>query len=325
MVRGIERCRIFRSDTDREDLVSRLADIVAASGMSVYGWSLLPNHFHLLSRTGKVGLSHVMRRLLTGYAVTFNRRHRRVGHLFQNRFKSILVEEEPYFIELVRYIHLNPLRAGAVTNLDELDGYPWSGHSTLVGRLEREWQDTEYVMRRFGGGTDEARKAYEGFVADGVSEGRRPDLVGGGLIRSIGGRQNLTDLTRGRERWAFDERVLGSSEFVIEAWEEQERRREASVVDPDRQTALLNRLIGVAARRLGVRRGEVVGGSRRRAASRCRRVVSYVAISEFGIPAVRVAEALGVSVPAVSGSVSGGKALMRGMGWTVGEFTRELK
>ena len=70
-----------------------------------------------------------MRRLMTGYAVTFNRRHKRNGHLFQNRYKSVICEDEPYLLELVRYIHLNPLSAGLVNSLTELDGYPWSGHS----------------------------------------------------------------------------------------------------------------------------------------------------------------------------------------------------
>ncbi len=84
-------------------------------------------HFHLLLRTGPTPLSRVMRRLMTGYAVTFNGRHRRRGHLFQNRYKSVICEEDPYLLELIRYIHLNPLRAKLVKDLEELDKYPWTG------------------------------------------------------------------------------------------------------------------------------------------------------------------------------------------------------
>ena len=91
-----------------------------------------------------------MRRLLTGYAVSFNRRHRRAGHLFQNRFKSIVVEEEPYLLELVRYIHLNPLRAHLVPDLGALDTYPWSGHATLLASRSQSWQDTDFVLAHFG-------------------------------------------------------------------------------------------------------------------------------------------------------------------------------
>ena len=77
-----------------------------------------------------------MRRLMTGYAVTFNKRHKRLGHLFQNRYKSVVCEEDPYLLELIRYIHLNPLRAKLVQDLKELDKYPWTGHSAILGKIK---------------------------------------------------------------------------------------------------------------------------------------------------------------------------------------------
>src|SRR5271157_3871438 len=112
MLRGMERGQIVADREDREAFVARLGDIATATGTTLYAWALLPNHAHLLLRSGPQGLPQFMRRLLTGYAVTYNRRHKRIGHLFQNRYKSIVVEEDAYFRELVRYIHLNPLRAG---------------------------------------------------------------------------------------------------------------------------------------------------------------------------------------------------------------------
>jgi putative transposase len=101
-------------------------------------WTI--THTHLLLRTGNIPITTVMRRLLNGYAVSFNRRHRRQGRLFQNRYKSILCQEDPYLMELVRYIHLNPLRAGIVKDLDGLDGYAYCGHSRLTGRIAGDWQ-----------------------------------------------------------------------------------------------------------------------------------------------------------------------------------------
>ncbi len=124
MVRGIERTTIFRDDTDREDFVTRLAQLAGQGALMIYAWALLPNHAHLLLRTGARPLARSMRSLLTGYAGAFNRRHHRVGHLFQNRYKSVVVEEEPYLLELVRYLHLNPLRAKLVQTLRALDRYP---------------------------------------------------------------------------------------------------------------------------------------------------------------------------------------------------------
>ncbi|MFZ3045196.1 MAG: transposase [Desulfatirhabdiaceae bacterium] len=133
MARGIERCQIFRNDDDRKDFLARFAQILEESQTQCYAWALIPNHFHFLVRTGLTPLSIVMRRLMTGYAVSFNRRHRRVGHLFQNRYKSVVCEENTYLLELIRYIHLNPLRAKLVSDMNALDVYPWTGHSTLMG------------------------------------------------------------------------------------------------------------------------------------------------------------------------------------------------
>ena len=105
MVRGLERRRIFEMTADRRDFLQRLAAVVTATRLTILAWVFLPNHVHLLVRTGPVPLATAMRRLLTGYAVAFNHRHKRHGHLFQNRYKSILVEEESYGLEVTRYIH----------------------------------------------------------------------------------------------------------------------------------------------------------------------------------------------------------------------------
>ncbi|MGD0919811.1 MAG: transposase, partial [Thermodesulfobacteriota bacterium] len=117
MGRGIQRTQIFRTDRDREDFLNRLQELCRDENLIVYAWSLMTNHYHLLVRTGRQSLSKTMRKLLTGYAVNFNLRHRRNGHLFQNRYKSIICEEDPYLLELTRYIHLNPIRAGIVGKL----------------------------------------------------------------------------------------------------------------------------------------------------------------------------------------------------------------
>lgn len=97
---GIERTKIFGKQIDREDFLARLADLCLQENLAVYGWALMSNHFHILAGTGNQPLSTSMRRLLTGYVVNFNKRHRRAGHLFQNRYKSIVCEDDPYLLEL---------------------------------------------------------------------------------------------------------------------------------------------------------------------------------------------------------------------------------
>ena len=172
MVRGLERPVIFRDDRDRADFVARLAALAEGGAWTVYAWAVLPNHAHLLVRTGTRPLARSMRSLLTGYAGAFNRRHQRVGHLFQNRYKSVVVEEDPYLVELVRYLHLNPLRAQVVPDLRRLDRYPWTGHSALLGTVPRPWQATHAVLGHFGL-RRRAWHAYRAFVADGIPRGRR--------------------------------------------------------------------------------------------------------------------------------------------------------
>ena len=134
MARGIERRKLFIDDKDRNSFLDRLAIVLEETQTQCYAWALIPNHFHLFLRTGPTPLSKTMRRLMTGYAVTFNKRHKRSGYLFQNRYKSVVCEEDSYLLELIRYIHLNPLRAKLVEDLKELDKYPWTGHSAILGR-----------------------------------------------------------------------------------------------------------------------------------------------------------------------------------------------
>ena len=145
IIRGIERRKIFRSDYDRSNFINRLKKLIPETQTDCFAWALIPNHAHLLLRTGSIPISVLMSRLLTGYAVWFNKKYRRHGQLFQNRYKSIVCQEDVYLKELVRYIHLNPVRAGIVPGLKELNSYPFCGHSSVTGKCRRSWQDVDYV------------------------------------------------------------------------------------------------------------------------------------------------------------------------------------
>jgi putative transposase len=216
MVRGIDRKDIFSDQKDYTAFMDRLGDLLTETRTSCYAWALIPNHFHLLLRTGNVPISVLMKRLLTGYAVNFNRRHNRYGHLFQNRYKSILCQEDSYLLELVRYIHLNPVRAGLVTEYKGLSGYPYCGHGAIMGRRKINWQDTEYVLGLFGNKESGARGEYSRFVRNGIEQGSRPDLTGGGLLRSHGGWAGVKLLRETGKYQKGDERILGDGQFVKE-------------------------------------------------------------------------------------------------------------
>jgi REP element-mobilizing transposase RayT len=216
IARGIERRDIFCDEEDRDDFLQRLGGIVTQSKTRCYAWALLSNHFHLLLKTGNVPIATVMRRLLSGYASRFNRRHIRSGHLFQNRYKSILCQEDVYLKELVRYIHLNPLRAGIVKTIEELDRYRYCGHGALMGKCPNDWQETASVLSLFVNHVSTARRRYRKFVEKGTNQGRRLELVGGGLVRSAGGWQAVQALRDSGIHQKSDERILGDSEFAEE-------------------------------------------------------------------------------------------------------------
>lgn len=211
IVRGIERRRIFLDNRDRDDFLDRCGTIFPETMTSCYAFALLPNHAHLLLRTGVAPLSTAMSRLLTGYAAHFNRRRRRHGHLFQNRYKSIVCQEDTYLKELVRYIHLNPLRAGIVKDVEALATYPYSGHAALMGKAKRPWQDDKFILALFS--TKDSRMAYLDFITAGLAQGKRPELSGGGLQRSHGG---WTEISKSSQRLKSDVRILGDSQFVLD-------------------------------------------------------------------------------------------------------------
>jgi putative transposase len=310
IVRGTERRRIFSDDQDRDNFIERLDDIVTETQSFCFAWALIPNHAHILLRTGRTPLATVMRRLLTGYAVSYNRRHRRHGHLFQNRYKSILCQEDIYLLELVRYIHLNPLHAKIVKTLIESDKYPYSGHSALMGKVQREFQDTDYVLRLFGEKIPAARKAYRAYVQRGIAQGHRPELVGGGLIRSAGGWSVVKAMRRAQDHIKSDERILGDGEFtqfvLDEAKERIEERYGLQVQGYD-----IDKVTIRVSSELGIDPEQVWTPGKHPITVKARSLLCYWAVRKLGFSATELSKMLGVSQPSVSISVKRGEKIAK--------------
>ena len=299
IIRGIEKRNIFDDKYDRANMLIRMEDLVKETGTIIYAWSLMTNHVHILLKSGPYGLSKFMRRLLTGYAITYNLRHRRYGHLFQNRYKSIICDEDAYFQELVRYIHLNPLRANLVKNMSELDRYPWSGHSALMGHKKREWQDVDYVLSWFGKTKVGARKKYRRYVEDGIEEGKRDDLVGGGLIRTLGGWSQVVSHRKNNQKVATDQRILGQGDFVERIIGEAEKKIKSQISDNERQVKSEKKIHEVC-KGEGINIEELRGGSRRAHISDLRARLAIELVSENGLTLAESARQLGVSTSAIS-------------------------
>jgi putative transposase len=298
MIRGIERANIFQDDKDRGQFLSRVGEIGKATGTRIVAWVLMDNHVHLLLFSGSSGLPRFMRRLLTGYAMWFNRRHQRAGHLFQNRYKSIVCEEDRYLLELVRYIHLNPLRSHTVQSLEELDRYPWSGHGVLVGKIRHDWQEKEYVLNQFGRVEKQSIRAYRKFIEEGKGLGRRPELVGGGLVRSLGGWSKVLSMRGRGEEVENDSRILGSGDFVQVVIRDAEETIARQV--RNRGAKPIEEIVRRMCRESGVSEKEVSSGSQRRRVSAARAEIACYLSREMGISMAEMARRLGVGTSAIA-------------------------
>ena len=260
------------------------------------------------------GIAGLMRRLLAGYAVSYNKRHRRHGQLFQNRYKSFICQEGRYFQELVRYIHLNPLRAKIVTDLKELDRYSYCGHSALMGKKKRQWQDIEYVLGFFGKRIGKARKEYRSYVEKGIPMGRRPELVGGGLIRSLGGWDEVKKMRlAGQDRIKSDQRILGESDFVMDVLSEADEnfsrkyRLKSRGINFEKVAERVSSLFDLE-------KDYITGRGRQRNRVRARDLLCYWCAIELRISMADLSKRLDMTLAAVSYAVKRGEKIAKEAG-----------
>ena len=283
IARGIERREIFRDKSDYRFFQDRLGEILNDTGTKCHAFILMPNHFHLLLVSSNISISSVMRRLLTGYALYFNRRYKRAGHLFQNRYKSIICEEDPYLLELVRYIHLNPVRAEICKTLSELGNYPYSSHRVLLGKEKYNWFDAANVLALFGKTSKRAVKHYLEFIAEGLLMGRDSKFSGGGLKRSlnIDGKQH-------DEKQAFDERILGSSDYVLNLQTLTEKKTS------ENSDKKIDELLNNEAKSNGLSLMQLLGGGKSRAVTAAKAGVARRAVTELGLSFAEIARQLNI-------------------------------
>ena len=320
MVRGIERRNIFSDTKDKQFFTKRLGTVLTDTGTNCFAFALMDNHFHLLLQTGVTSISSVMQSLLTGYAVTYNDRHGRTGKLYQNRFKSILCDKEEYLLQLIRYIHLNPIRVGLVKNLSELDRSPWTGHSVLMGRRHTDWLDTEEVLSNFGRTAKEARKAYREYIQAGITEPETTDLSGGGLVRSIGGAWEALKAAGKGQKPTADERILGSGEFVEKVFKEEEELESRSS-KLKREGWDFSKVLDTAAQAVGVDPEELMIRGRSNKRSYGRALLCKWMVEDLKKPQIEIAKRLDISHPAVSKLVQKGRRLEREMGINLSEIS----
>jgi len=306
--RGLERRFVFGTDIDKSDFLARLGKGLTRTNTRCLAWALMSNHFHLLIQVSDAPLSKLMASVLSGYANSYNRRHRRCGYVYQNRYKSILIDVDTYFLELVRYIHLNPVRAGMVAGVAELGNYAWTGHAGMLGKHLQDWHSTQETLRFFGDSPRRARISYLRFLGEGKS--KQGILNGGGLIRSHGGWQDLAQLRREHTICIGDERILGPTDFVESALRQDDLTTEL-------QTKLLHRgwdtynLAKWACKRTDTKVEQLASKARGGNLAKAKSIFCYVGVSELGLRSRELADFLSISQPSVSAWVRKGEALCK--------------
>ena len=246
MLRGNGGQPIFFADEDRCRFYLLLQEGTARFGYRVHGFCLMGNHVHLAIEVSEVPLSKSMQNLAFRYTRWINQHQKRFGHLFQGRYHALLVDQDSYLLELVRYIHLNPLRAGLVKHTED---YPWSGHRAYLNLETLPWLTTDWVLSQFGRRARRARQRYEWFVAEGVeSEQQTPFHRGGGA----------------------DSRVLGEDDFVNRVLS----REATSMAKPPSLDSVIQRICQA----YGLSETELAAIGQRRFPARARALAGYIAV-----------------------------------------------
>jgi len=297
--RGLERRYIFDGVEDKENFLSRLGDNLILCQVQCLAWALMSNHYHLLLRVSEKPLSSLMAPLLGGYAGYYNRRHHRSGYVFQNRFKSILCDADNYLMELVRYIHLNPIRANMIESLQELERYQWTGHAGIFGKHRKYWHNVDEMLGFFGHARGVARKRYRNFMAkEQYSESGR-NLSGGGLVRSSGGWEMLSRLRKEHSCRIGDERILGTTSFVEQALKQDELKIDfRSSLEKSGWT--LDKLIIEVCRLYDISELGLLKKTRETNSSVAKSLICYWGRDLLGLTVKEIAARLGLSHPAIS-------------------------
>lgn len=303
MSRGIERGRIFMDEVDYADFKGRIALWLNRSGGKCLAWCLMPNHFHFLVLRGVRPLSEMMHHTMTGYAVNYNLRHRRAGHVFQNRYKAIICDLEEYLLELVPYIHLNPLRARLVKDLSGLENYKWCGHAAVVAGAADGLLDGSELLSRLGDSEQSAVEKYIRVMAEKARDTVR-DLSGGGLLRSFGGERGVLEAFRAGEQMRFDQRILGGSDFV-------EAVLRAAGEDMEIERKSRAEVLAEVENITGITKEDIFRHTHERGPASARAVYCYLCIRDAGITGSEIMRELGLSSGGVSKLVSKGRVLVK--------------
>ncbi|HAN05384.1 MAG TPA: transposase [Elusimicrobia bacterium] len=304
MSRGIERGRIFVDEGDYADFRERMTAGLTRAGGKCLAWCLMPNHFHFLILRGAGPLSEMMHRVMTGYAINYNLRHGRAGHLFQNRYKAIICDLQEYLLELAPYIHLNPLRAGLVKDLAGLKDYEWCGHAAAVTGAADGILDRDELLTHFGSLEQRAAENYCRVMTEKAADLRKLNFPGGGRARGAGGERSDLEVFRPGGKVLSDQRILGRTDFVAAVLKAADQALERDKKNGAEVLAEVESESGIA-------KEDILRHSHQRGPARARAVYCYRCVTEAGVTGRELARELGLSSGAVSKLVTKGGAIRK--------------
>jgi len=259
ILRGNAGQPTFFDERDRYRLFLILQYVVEKFGCRIHGFCFMTNHIHLVVQTGDVTLSRIMQNLTLRYTKWINNTQSRTGHVFQGRYKALLLDADSYLLELVRYIHLNPVRAGICASPEK---YTWSGHHAYLGKEELPWLTVDLVLSFFSSDITKAREGYATFVSDGILEARRAEFYSG----------------------TFDGRILGDDDFTNDAFLKSDQRR---VMDYS-----LSDVVNVVCERYGITIEQLKGPGKARPYSEARAVAALLVSESPGLSLTELGKVL---------------------------------
>lgn len=298
MARGIEGRSLFTEKEDREYFLSLLSHGLTRSNFKCYAWVLMDNHYHLLLRLNERPLSELMRPLNSKYAQWFRKKSKSTGYVFQNRFKSIVTQDQGYIERLIRYIHLNPIRAGICKTISELDRYPWSGHAVIIGNRQNTFQDTKAVLKRFGSNHQSAVHSYRAYILTGAGNDEDRDFIG--FLKQVNKGKNDRKVPH---CW-----VIGDQEFVKKALDTDHARR-IQIAQYTRRGITIEKIAASVATQMEVEAQALFKRGRRNDRSKLRKMVAALGHRQYQIPVIEIARYLGVGSSSISRMLDEGERL----------------
>jgi len=287
--RGNKKADLFLDEKDYNVFLKKLAELKQESDFTLYCYCLMPNHFHFLLEAGQEPLSKIMQRLLTFYAVYFNARYKKTGHVFEGKYKAIICEKEEYLIKLVQYIHLNPIRAGLAKKVDD---YKWSSHPSYMGYVQSKIIAMDKLFCYIDGSVSGGYRVYKSII--------------------YGDYDGYLDELKEAFKKSYKENILGTNEFInkvkVNVESDQESPQDLDVSGSSSKKSLPEILNAITLKN-NIPMEIVLSVNKFPEANKVRKIFYYKAAKEYGYALTEIASFMNRDISSISKGIRGIKKI----------------